>query len=222
MVDAITVPDIAPRLENQHLPPTPAADQVFASLRNWLAYRHHSLWLHAVRVAISARKTAAILGLSATQCRTVGQAAILHDIGKLLIPRNCFDRSGPLDGLGWQNIQRHPVLGADVLCRYEALGHLVPAVLFHHERWDGRGYPQGLKGDAIPLEARIIAVCDSFDAMTNDRVYRNALSQRAAYAEINAHAGTQFDPNVVSAFLSHTLRTERRPTPNLRHVSHML
>jgi HD-GYP domain-containing protein (c-di-GMP phosphodiesterase class II) len=125
----------------------------------------------------------------------------LHDIGKVGIPEQILRKAGSLDAGEWDVMRRHPTIGADIVTPIPFLDGSVEIIRHHHERMDGRGYPQGLRGDEIPLSARIFTVADSFDAMTSDRPYRGALPKEHALEEIRAGAGTQFDPEVVDEFL---------------------
>jgi two-component system cell cycle response regulator len=127
------------------------------------------------------------------------RAAELHDIGKLAIPDAIVHKPGPLDAHEWAFMKQHAIIGQRILNAAPALAPVAAIVRSAHERWDGSGYPDGLSGEAIPLGARIIAVCDAYDAMTSERCYQNARSHRDALAELRHHAGTQFDPAVVEA-----------------------
>jgi HD-GYP domain-containing protein (c-di-GMP phosphodiesterase class II) len=125
----------------------------------------------------------------------------LHDIGKVGIPEHILRKAAALDDAEWDVMRRHPMIGADIVLPIPFLGGAVEIIRHHHERYDGGGYPAGLEADAIPMAARIFSVADSFDAMTSDRPYRDALPVDAALAEIAAGAGTQFDAKVVEEFL---------------------
>jgi HD-GYP domain-containing protein (c-di-GMP phosphodiesterase class II) len=125
---------------------------------------------------------------------------VLHDIGKIGISDRVLSKPGPLDAEEWQEMYTHPEIGARLLSRPE-FDDLRAWILSHHERPDGLGYPHALSGDEIPLEARILAVADAYEAMTADRVYRPALGEEAARGELVGGAGTQFDARVVEAFL---------------------
>jgi HD-GYP domain-containing protein (c-di-GMP phosphodiesterase class II) len=127
---------------------------------------------------------------------------LLHDVGKLGIPAAILDKPGPLDAREWQVMHTHPLLGVRLVASMPFLGPAVDVIGCHHERWDGRGYPNGLRGQEIPLAARVFAVCDAFDAMTSDRSYRRALPVEGALDELRVGAGTQFDPTVVAAFMA--------------------
>ncbi len=130
----------------------------------------------------------------------VARAAELHDIGKIAVPDAILDKPGPLDPVEWSFMRRHPLIGERILLAAPALRPVARLVRSSHERWDGSGYPDGLTGDEIPLGARVVAVCDAFNAMTSDRPYRESVSESDAIEELRACAGTQFDPMVVNAF----------------------
>ena len=120
--------------------------------------------------------------------------ALLHDVGKIGISDSILQKPGPLSEAEWQIMRRHPEIGVKMLSGIDFLAPALDVVMYHHERWDGRGYPSGLRGDQIPLAARIVAVCDAFDAMTTDRPYRKGFSTEQALAELTGVAGTQLDP----------------------------
>ncbi len=134
--------------------------------------------------------------------RRLSYGFLLHDVGKLGIPAAILDKPGPLDPREWQVMHTHPLLGVRIVAGMPFLGPAVDVIGCHHERWDGAGYPHGLRGAEIPLAARVFAVCDAFDAMTSDRSYRRALPVERALDELRTGAGTQFDPTVVAAFMS--------------------
>ena len=133
--------------------------------------------------------------------QTLRYGFFLHDIGKIGIPERVLSKPGPLTDEEWAIMRTHPLLGAQILSPVKFLRPALPIVEAHHERWDGQGYPRGLKYDEIPLGARIFALVDAFDAMTSDRPYRRALSFEMALEQIARSAGTQFDPDVVRAFV---------------------
>ncbi len=128
--------------------------------------------------------------------------AILHDIGQVRVPEAILLKAGPLTEEEWEEMRKHPEEGARMIDGIPYLAPAIPIVLHHHERWDGTGYPQRLKGEDIPVEARVLAVADTFDAMTSDRHYRKALDPNVAHDEIIRQAGRQFDPRMVEAFLN--------------------
>jgi putative nucleotidyltransferase with HDIG domain len=143
------------------------------------------------------------LGLDAEQSRNLEFAALLHDVGKIAIPKEIINKPGKLDPYEWEIITTHTIEGQKMLDRVGGFMRSVGLIVrSHHERWDGRGYPDRLSGDAIPLEARIISCCDSWNAMRTDRSYRKALSHEVACAELLANSGHQFDPHIVATFLT--------------------
>ena len=154
---------------------------------------------HSERVATYAMYLATRLGLSVEQVEIVRQSALMHDIGKLGCVMN-LNKPGKLTQDEYEQFKRHPGFGKDILEPIRFLHPLIPGVHLHHERWDGRGYPLGLKGPDVPLMARIIAVADTYDAMTSDRAYRRALPHGGAGAESERCSGSQFDPEVSNEF----------------------
>jgi response regulator RpfG family c-di-GMP phosphodiesterase len=156
---------------------------------------------HSRRVHGYALATARLHGLMEEELVDLAHGVLLHDIGKIGIPDNILLKPGSLSSEEWAIMRRHPEIGKRLIENIPFLKGAVPIVYCHHERWDGTGYPQGLKGAAIPLGARIFMVVDAFDAMTFDRPYSRAISFEAAKAEIRRCAGSHFDPAVVASFL---------------------
>lgn len=157
---------------------------------------------HCGRVADRAILIAQRAGLPSEEVEAVGYGAVLHDIGKIGIAEAVLTKPGTLTDEERVEMQRHPLIGAEIL-RPLRLGRIVgPIVRGHHERWDGRGYPDGLRGTEIPIGARVVSVVDAFDAMTHDRPYRAQLSVEEARAEMVRHRGTQFDPDCVDLLLA--------------------
>jgi HD-GYP domain-containing protein (c-di-GMP phosphodiesterase class II) len=148
-----------------------------------------------------AEETGRELGLPEDEIKALHWAANLHDIGKIGIPDEILNKAGPLSQVEWAVMQRHPIIGARIIAPVKKLSNVAPIIRAHHERFDGAGYPYGLKGADIPLGARIVSVADAYTAMTDERVYRKAMSHAEAVAELQRYAGTQFDPDVVEAFL---------------------
>jgi diguanylate cyclase (GGDEF)-like protein len=142
------------------------------------------------------------LGLSKDETELIGQAAVLHDLGKVGISEKILLKKGRLTSRELDEIKRHPQIGADILRPIHFLHGLIPLVLYHHERWDGKGYPSGLKGEEIPIGARIIAIADVYQALTSERPYRKSYSKSRAIKIIKDGSGTQFDPRIVSSFLN--------------------
>lgn len=164
--------------------------------------KDQSTRMHSDEVARISQVLALAMGLSRTEGQIIHVAGHLHDIGKIGVPDAVLGKCGALTSAEWKAMRRHPQAGADILRPVAALNNLgvVDMVLSHHERYDGAGYPHGLKGLAIPLGARIIALADSLSAMLQDRPYRKARTFDAAHDEIIRCSGSQFDPRVVEAF----------------------
>jgi HD-GYP domain-containing protein (c-di-GMP phosphodiesterase class II) len=156
---------------------------------------------HSTRVTALAELVALRLGWGEERLKSLRIGGRLHDIGKLAVPDNVLCKEGRLEEDELAQIQEHPKIGAKLILRIAALRDAIPYVLYHHERWDGTGYPSGKAGEEIPVEARVLAVADAFDAMTSDRPYRPALSHDEALAEVERCAGTQFDPQIARIFL---------------------
>jgi two-component system, cell cycle response regulator len=140
------------------------------------------------------------LSLLSEELDEVVRAAELHDVGKMAIPDEILHKPGPLTDEEWSFVRQHTIIGERILGAAPALLAVAKLVRASHEHWDGSGYPDGLAGETIPLGARVVAVCDAFDAMTTSRPYRDAMSVEEALTEIRACSGTQFDPTVVEAF----------------------
>jgi PAS domain S-box-containing protein/diguanylate cyclase (GGDEF)-like protein len=163
--------------------------------------RDHYTGEHSEAVVQLSGAVADALGLDADARAEVEQVALLHDIGKIGIPDSVLQKRGPLDELEWELMRQHSVLGSRIVASIGSLAHLAPAVRAEHERYDGSGYPDGLTGEEIPLASRIILATDAFHAMTSDRPYRARMPLGDALRELEAHAGTQFDPAVVAALV---------------------
>lgn len=172
-------------------------------------YTYH----HSERVAEFGERIAQKLRLDVTEVESIKAAALVHDLGKVGIESSILLKPGPLDPQERRRMQEHPTIGADIVGQLTIYEQMRDLVACHQERWDGRGYPRGLKGEESPLGARIIAAADAYDAMTSDRPYRKALSPQVAQGELLRGRGTQFDPRVVDAFLEvlQTEQAEERP-----------
>jgi len=157
---------------------------------------------HSRTVVGLARAVAERLGLSVSDAEEVEQVALLHDVGKVGIPDSVLLKRGPLSQQEWALMREHPAVGERVVANTEGLAHLAPAIRAEHERYDGSGYPDGLRGLEIPIASRITLACDAYHAMTSDRPYRDALPEARARAKLVANAGSQFDPEVVEAILA--------------------
>ena len=156
---------------------------------------------HSARVTRYSLKIGDRLDLSTKEKHQLYLTAMLHDIGKIGIPDDLLNRPGKLNEEEMKRIRDHVKVGAQMLNALGEMQAIVPLILHHHESWDGKGYPDGLKGEKIPLLSRIIAVADTFDAMTSSRPYREARSRDEAIAELRRCSGTSFDPRVVETFL---------------------
>jgi diguanylate cyclase (GGDEF)-like protein/PAS domain S-box-containing protein len=163
---------------------------------------------HSARVSQLCEAIGTALDLSVEDINELRIVGLMHDIGKITLDDRILDKDGNLGDSEWFEIRRHSETGYHILSSVNEFAPLAEYVLAHHERWDGKGYPKGLKGVEIPMEARIIAVADAYDAMTSDRPYRRALSKDAAAAEIEQNSGTQFDPDIVRVFLEKVLVEE--------------
>ncbi|MFC2099206.1 HD-GYP domain-containing protein [Candidatus Bipolaricaulota bacterium] len=156
---------------------------------------------HCDRLGRQAVRTAERLGLSGQVLIDISYGAYLHDLGKVQVPSEILGKAGLLTDEEWEEMKRHPDLGAEMLCEKDFLGGAAEIVRAHHERFDGSGYPRGLKGEDIPIGARIISVADTYDAITSVRPYQAAQVKDDAIKELRSGAGTQFDPRVVDAFI---------------------
>ena len=194
---------------------TTALHQFAQSLGNAIDAKDPHTSMHSDEVAEVARTLALAMDLTPSQAAIIHVAGHLHDIGKIGVPDSVLKKQGPLTTAEWRAVRRHPEAGAAILEPVTALKRIgvVDMVLHHHERWDGKGYPHRLKGEAIPLGARIISVADALSAMLQDRPYRAALDLERACQEIDRGAGTQFDPAVVAAFRSASGRILRLVSP---------
>ncbi|NLK07154.1 MAG: diguanylate cyclase [Firmicutes bacterium] len=156
---------------------------------------------HSQRVSELAQNIGLALGLNDAKLNKLRLIGLFHDIGKIAVDERILNKPGPLADHEWEEIRRHPEVGYRLLNAVHSMSDIAQSVLAHHERWDGTGYPKGLKQDAIPLEARIIGVVDAFDAMTSYRPYKRALTKREAVQELKKNAGTQFDPIIAGVFI---------------------
>jgi two-component system, cell cycle response regulator len=178
-----------------------AREQASDVLRYVMQAKQPGLPDHSTSVAELATRVGRRLGMSAEQLDELARAAELHDVGKVGIPDAILEKPGPLNSEEWEYIRQHTVIGERILSATSALRPVATIVRASHERWDGSGYPDGLRGEQIPLGARIIAVCDAYEAITTDRCYRTGRSHATARSELRRYTGGQFDPGVVDAFL---------------------
>jgi HD-GYP domain-containing protein (c-di-GMP phosphodiesterase class II) len=156
---------------------------------------------HSERVAILSRTLASAAGLAESDVDRIYMAGLLHDVGKIGVPEAVLQKTGRLTPEEFEQMKKHPQVGAHILADLKQVADIVPGVMHHHERYDGKGYPTGLSGEQIPMMGRIICLADCFDAMTSNRTYRKALPLEVALAEIRRCGGTQFDPALTEVFL---------------------
>ena len=179
---------------------SPVLDSIALTLSTAIEARNLETGEHCRELGALSERMAAVLGLDERQQMTIRIGGYLHDVGKIGIADAVLLKPDRLTESEMAEMRRHSEIGATVLEVHEAMADIAQIVRHHHERWDGRGYPDALVGRAVPLGGRIIAVADAFSAMTNDRVYRSALPLDRAWAELRTHSGTQFDPEIVAVF----------------------
>ena len=165
---------------------------------------------HSHRVSLLCKSIGEALKLTEGKIEELKMVGLLHDIGKTALDDKVLNKPGKLTDDEWKEIKRHPEIGYRILSTVNDMADLAKYVLYHHERWNGEGYPKGLKGDEIPFVSRIISIADAYDAMTSDRSYRNALPKEAVIAELEKNSGVQFDPELVRVFIEKVLG----PRPN--------
>jgi putative nucleotidyltransferase with HDIG domain len=158
---------------------------------------------HSQRVSDMTLRVCRLIELNENQIEQIHIAAHLHDIGKIGVPDKILNKPGKLNDEEWESIKKHPHIGAEILSKSAHLNELKNIVLYHHERFDGRGYPSGLTGEKIPLGSRIIAICDSIDAMTSTRSYRKEHTFEYCYKEIQKNLGIMYDPVIGEDVLKH-------------------
>ncbi len=171
------------------------------TLANAIEARDSTTGQHVERVNAYAQALAEELRWTEDSRSALEFGAILHDIGKIAVPDSILSKRGPLTGDEWTEMRKHPEVGRRMIAGIPYLGPAAPIVLHHHERWDGKGYPMALAGESIPVAARLLAIVDTFDAMTTDRPYRPAIPASTAYETVLENAGSQFDPGIVEAFV---------------------
>ena len=189
-----------------------ARDAATASLTSVISPLPHYGGQPSALIAAIVVAMARNLALPDAEVERIRTAALLHDLGKVAVPQEILDKPAALTSAEWRTVVQHPRIGQVILEQAAALKDAVPIILHHHERFSGHGYPFGLRGSEIPLGARIVSIADAYDAMIHDRPYKRAMSHDAAIAELRRHAGTQFDPELVSLFCD--LFANHAPSPD--------
>jgi HD-GYP domain-containing protein (c-di-GMP phosphodiesterase class II) len=164
--------------------------------------------LHSNRVSELCINIATAMGLSEKEISDLGIIGLMHDIGKIAIDDNILNKEERLSNEEWEELKKHPSTGYRILSASNNMAFIAKYVLSHHERLDGSGYPYGLKGNEIPLQSRILAIADSYDAMTSKRTYKDVLTKNLAVKELLRNSGTQFDSDIVKIFIEDVLKTE--------------
>lgn len=194
-------------LEYEHLQEEPLFhelkqefSEVLSRLTPIMKAKDRQLYRHSLRVHSLASSLTSVLNLPEEDALTIGLAAVFHDIGKMAINNTLLHKPSRLTRQEFEIVKGHTAYGAKILSQFKVLKNVVPSVYHHHECWDGRGYPDGIGGDAIPLGARVVAIVDAFEAMTSDRYYQKRRPPSEALEELRRCAGTQFDAQLVSLF----------------------
>ncbi|MBN1383900.1 MAG: HD domain-containing protein [Elusimicrobia bacterium] len=175
--------------------------EVLSALAEAIEAKDHTTKGHSERMVKFVTFLGKTLKMSKQELKDLEMAAILHDVGKIGIDKSVLLKPGKLTPEEYEIIKNHSIIGANIISRVRFLKGAAQYVKHHHERWDGNGYPDKLKGEEIPLGARILAVVDSFDAMMSERPYKKPMTREEAFAELKKHSGLQFDPAVVETFL---------------------
>ena len=180
---------------------------IISSMQATMIEKSHETEAHARRLAAMARKIGEELSLSQLEMDQLELLSMLHDIGKVAVPDRILNKPDKLTPEEWSEMRKHPEVGYRIASSSPELSPIAEYILCHHERWDGKGYPQGLAGEEIPLLSRILSIVDAYDAMTEDRAYRKAMGKKEAISEIRENSGTQFDPRIASIFVEEVLGT---------------
>ena len=174
--------------------------EAISAFAKTIELKDHYTGEHVERTVHFATEIAREIGLSKEEVHSIRQAAILHDLGKVGISEKILRKPAKLTPKEFKEIREHPLIGADIIRPIHMLHDILPFILYHHERWDGKGYPMGLKGEEIPIGARIISIADTWQALISNRPYRKAFASKEALEIMKECCGTQFDPDIASAF----------------------
>ena len=187
------------RQANQEL--SAAYDSALQGWSSALELRDHDTEKHTTRVTEHLVSLARYMGVPEDEIVNYRRGALLHDVGKMAVPDSILRKAGPLSDQEWEIMRQHPIYAYEVLSQIEYFKPALDIPLYHHEKWDGSGYPHGLKEEQIPIAARIFSIVDVYDALTSDRPYRTAWSKEKALRYIHEQSGQYFDPEIVQAFL---------------------
>ncbi|MEW6555913.1 MAG: HD domain-containing phosphohydrolase [Elusimicrobiota bacterium] len=183
--------------------------EVLSALAEAIEAKDHSTRGHSQRMVKHVDYLGKRFGLSKHELKDLEVASVLHDVGKIGIDKSVFLKPAKLTPEEYEIIKKHSTIGANIIGRVSFMKGAAEYVKYHHERWDGNGYPDKLKGETIPLGARILAVVDSFDAMMSERPYKKPMTLEEAFIELKKNAGTQFDPKVVEEFLKYDFQSDK-------------
>lgn len=212
------ISDINQKLENAYADLKSAYKGTMESLRLAVDAKDSYTKNHSDRVSYYSVLLAKALGLPDEEIELIRDGGLFHDIGKIGIPDAILQKAGKLTDDEYHDIKNHPSIGEHILQPAKIFDNIIPMVKYHHERYDGRGYPSGLKGEDIPLNARIVCVADSFDAMTSDRSYRPRFTLYKALDELKACKGAQFDPTLVDLFVNEIIKNKEKIEKDLNIV----
>ncbi|HCA29897.1 MAG TPA: hypothetical protein DEP23_10170 [Ruminococcaceae bacterium] len=185
------------KLPNQNSPHSGIVSSIMATLYA----KNQETWQHSQRLGRLCQMMGEVLGMQQKDLKDLQLFSKLHDIGKIGIDDRILNKPGKLNDDEWKIMKLHPEIGYRIVMETPQLKRIANYILCHHERWDGTGYPMGLKGQEAPVSSRILAIADAFDAMTEDRLYRKAMPREAAIQEIERNCGTQFDPDIARLFV---------------------
>jgi len=211
----VVVRERTKELEESYLKLKAANRQALLGLAEAIEAKDQYTKGHCGRVASYALALAAECGYPEEGMESLEFASFLHDIGKIGIRDAVLLKPGPLDDKEWEHMRTHPIKGYEIASQIDILKPTMPCIRNHHERWDGKGYPDGLKGEDIPLSARIVQIADAYDAMSTDRPYKKALPLEECERLFRKNAGTMFDPELVETFITRILSPQTDPAPDI-------